>query len=375
MKKSILILTLLALTLTLGAQPNQRLQELERTLKELGFGVNHSQLTSRGIEHRWSVPVFLTDRKPFVSEPLWEKLTAEEARAIQHKADSFRALNYQRVTEALGYIRNTFSTLSAEASESYMYEMHNAGDTIVYSMAWSTDSIPLSSWRTADKNVIYNNAREAVSFHCTRSRNTNSIGGRYSHLYIEPYPEPMGDIKSFDSETYKTTVVEPCMKKALRLKGARKYPVYWRHDEGYDADVAKELIWKTTLQSDHGPNKHTGLTTGWLYFIPKAYMNEASELLATLDSLTYAYVNQHYDQDYTYHFTPQFSQSSGYSIPLISGSNWPDKQPVQTSYQLGAYWDEDGFYFTSITTEGELWMPRDYTKLKSWVNGERVLRK
>ena len=98
MKRSILILTLLALTLTLGAQPNQRLQELERTLKELGFGVNHSQRTSRGIEHRWTVHVFLSDRKPFVSEPLWEKLTAEEARAIQHKADSFQALNYQRVT-------------------------------------------------------------------------------------------------------------------------------------------------------------------------------------------------------------------------------------------------------------------------------------
>ena len=63
MKKSILILTLLAFALTLGAQPNQRLQELERTLKELGFGVYHSQRTSRGIEHRWTVHVFLSDRK------------------------------------------------------------------------------------------------------------------------------------------------------------------------------------------------------------------------------------------------------------------------------------------------------------------------
>ena len=58
-----------------------------------------------------------------------------------------------------------------------MCEVHNAGDTIVYSMAWSTDNMPLSSWRAADKNVIYNNAREAVSFHCTFTFPEREHGG------------------------------------------------------------------------------------------------------------------------------------------------------------------------------------------------------
>ena len=355
------------------AQPNERLLELEQTLREQGFGVGHSQRNGRGIEHRWMSSVFLSSNKFQLSQEQWAKLSKGELRSFAQKSDSIHALNRQRNTQAIDLIRSSFSGLAGEASESYMFEVHNQDcDTIRLSMAWKEENHPLSSWH-GDGGVHYYNAREAAYFQYQRPPGRTDAHGQYMHVYTEDYPEPIGDIKSFDQTSFKTLVVEPCVKRAMRLKGARKFPVYWRHDEGYKDDVSGDLIYKVTLQSDYGENKHTGLTTGDLYFIPKIYENEANELLATIDSLAYDYVEAHYDQDYSYHFNPCFSHNNNVSI--VSGSNWPDKKPVSTEYQLSTYMDDDGFYFVSISTEGELWMPRGFSTLKSWINGERVERK
>ena len=352
-----------------NAQPNERLRELEQTLKEQGFGLSHIQRSGRGIEHRWMSTMYLSGEAPRISHELWQKMSKSDLQAFKQRIDSMEAVRQQRVGEAITTIRSTLSNLAAEASESYMYEVHHQDcDTIRLSMAWRDGDLALTSWR-GDGGVHYSNAREAVSFQYERPSGQKDGRGHYTHIYTDPYPEPMGDIKSFDGEAFQA-VLSPCLKRLLKLKGSKKYPVYWRHDEGYEESVGDKLIYKVTLQSDYGDNKHTGLTTGDLYFIPKTYESEALELLATLDSLSHDYVEGHYDQDYTYHFNPQFSY--GNAVPIVSGSNWPDKQPISTEHALYASRDENGFYILLIKTEGELWMPRDFTKLKSWINGEQT---
>ena len=354
-----------------SAQPNARLQELEKTLKERGFDVTHVQRSSRGIEQRWTSGLHLSSGTPTISKELLQKMSADQLKAFRLRIDSTETARKQRTVEAIDLIRSTFSALASTASESYMYEVHNKEcDTIRLSMAWKDESHPLSSWRS-DGGVLYDGGREAVMFNFHRPPGKDWSSGYYSHVYTAPYPEPMGDIKSFDGKAFQS-LISPCLKRALKLKGAKKYPVYWRHDEGYNEEVG-ELILKVTRMRDYADNKHTGLTTGDLYFIPKTFENEARELLATLDSLSHAYVETHYDQDYSYHYHPRFSYNN--NVTLVSGGNWPDKQPVDTDYYLCTYMDDDGFYFLSVTTEGEIWMPRDYPKLKSWINGQRVYRK
>ena len=355
-----------------NAQPNGRLQELEQTLKEQGFGLRHIQRNGRGIEHRWMSTMFLSGEAPRISHELWQKMSKDELNAFKQRIDSAETVRQQRVGEAISTIRSTFSNLAAEASESYMYEVHNQEcDTIRLSMAWRDGDLALTSWR-GDGGVHYYNAREAVSFQYQRSPGQKDGIGHYDHIYTDPYPEPMGDIKSFDGEAFQA-MLSPCLKRALKLKGAKKYPVYWRHDEGYQEDVGDDLVVKITHQSTYGDNKHTGLTTGDLYFIPKNYESDAYELLATLDSLSYDYVEEHYDQDYTYHFNPRFSYDN--AGPIVSGSDWPDKRPVKTEHALYASRDENGFYFLLIKTEGDLWLPRGFTKLKSWIYGEKTYLK
>lgn len=369
MKKSLIFLFLLPLSLC--AQPNARLQELEKALKEQGFNLSHTQRSARGIEQRWTSNLYISSLTANISKGMIEKMSAAELRAFRQRIDSAETVKKQRTAEAVDLIRSTFSALAAEASESYMYEVHNKEcDTIRLSMAWRDGDLALGSWR-GDGGIHYSNAREAVSFSFHRPPGQDWSSGMYTHVYTAPYPEPMGDIKSFDGKAFQAAI-SPCLKRALKLKGAKKYPVYWRHDEGYKEEKS-ELIYKVTMQKDYAENKHTGLTTGDLYFIPKAYESEAHELLTTLDSLTHDYIERHYDQAYSYTFNPRFSYNN--DVIIVSGGNWPDKQPVDTDYLLSTYMDDDGYYFFFATTEGEMWMPRDYIKLKSWINGKRVYRK
>ena len=55
---------------------------------------------------------------------------------------------------------------------------------------------------------------------------------------------------------------------------------------------------------------------------------------------------------------------------MISGN--VHKRTKEKTYELKCFLDEDGFHLVSITTIGELWVPKDWQKLKSWVNGKRV---
>ena len=371
MKKLLILLFLLPLSLSICAQPNARLQELEKALKEQGFNLTHTQRSARGIEQSWMSSLHLSSGTPRISKGMIENMSTDELRAFEQRIDSAEAAKKQRTAEAIDRIRSTFSALASEASESYMHEVHNKEcDTIRLSMFWRDGAQALSSWR-GDGGMHYTGGFEAVSFSFHRPPGQDWSSGFYRHLYTTPYPEPIGDIKSFDGKAFQTHI-SPSLKQALKLKGAKKYPVYWRHDEGYKEEQ-NELIYKVTKMTDYAENKHTGLTTGDLYFIPKSYESEAQELLTTLDSLTYDYISSHYDQDYSYNFNARFFYNK--NVIIVSGSNWPDKQPVSTDYLLSTYMDDDGFYFLFVTTEGEIWMPRDYPKLKSWINGKREFLK
>lgn len=50
-------------------------------------------------------------------------------------------------------------------------------------------------------------------------------------------------------------------------------------------------------------------------------------------------------------------------------------QTKKLGYDLKALANNAGFYILSINTKGELWIPREWPRLKSYINGERVYRK
>nr|MCR5680534.1 hypothetical protein [Prevotella sp.] len=374
MKHLFTIMLLMALATAAHSQePNHQLRQLEQYMQEQDFSVSHIQTSAieQGITHQWQalLNAYIIHPQSSIDST---KSAAENLRMI-HIYDSINHLRRQAVVGGLDSIRLTFARLGKDASESYLYEYHKNGiDTIKYSLAFRRDSDTLLSSRYGNK-IYFSNASEVASFDYTRYNDSDGWGatdwGNYYHQYTIPNNISHDDMRPFDHNAFET-LIAPALKTVRKLKGVKAYPVYWRHDEGFDDNVGTKgtLTSKTTRQSDH-TNKHYGLTTGTCYFIPRKHEEEAKALYKQLDSLAHNYVDSHPEQYYRYSFSEGFSNGNLRSI--LQGLNLDD----DSNYDLKTLASNDGFYILSINTKGELWVPRDWPKLKSYINGQLTYRK
>lgn len=374
--KKVFVIVLLAFVATAirGQESNEQLRQLEKCLQEQGFSVEHVQSSGheeKGVTHRFSALLYVFGVNP---ESMYDsKLTAEQNQLRVHVADSINRQRRQRMLDAVDSIRLCFARLGKDASESYLYEYHKNGtDTIKYSLSFKKDNDTLYSYRRGNA-VYFHNAREAANFDYVRENSADggspSERGNYNHIYSVPTNIAWEDMRPFDIVAFEKRIA-PVLKAVKKLKGAKAYPIYWRHDEGFDDNIGTngKLISKTSRLSDY-TDKHYGLTTGTFYFIPKQYDAEAKALYQQLDSLTFDYVEQHPEQYYEYHFTSGFSYRN--LGEMVSGSDIEG----DCSYSLQSSADDKGFYFLTFTTKGELWVPREWRKLKSYINGELIYLK
>jgi len=373
--KQLLTIILLA-NVTIAAhsqQPNRQLRQLEQYLHEQGYSISHKQSTGteRGITHQWQA--LLTAYVIHPHSAIDSTKTEAENQHMVHQYDSINQLRRQAMVNVLDSIRITFARLGKDASESYLYEYHKNGtDTIKYSLAFRRDNDTLQSSRYGNR-VYFRNASEVASFDYTRRNDSDGHGttewGNYSHLFTTPNDLSWDDMHPFDHEAFEA-LIAPTLKALKKLKGVKANPVYWRHDEGFDDEIGSEgnLTFKTIRHFDN-TSKHYGLTTGTYYFIPRQHEAEAKALYQQLDSLAHDYVDRHPEQYYTYTFSSDFSYWN--LLDMV----WGLDLEGDSDYELKVAATNDGFYILSINTKGELWMPEDWPKLKSYINGEMVYLK
>ena len=374
MKQLLTVVLLAVVAIAARSQePAPQLRQLEQHLQELGYNLSHTQSTGteRGITHQWNA--LLTAYIILPQSAIDSTMTKPEMLRIVHQYDSINRLRRQNLSHALDSIRLTFARLGRDASESYLYEYHKNGtDTIKYSLAFLRDDDTLRSYRYGN-SVFFNNASEAALFDYTHTNDNDGWGttdwGNYSHLYTIPNDITWDDMQPFDYAAFEA-LITPALKAVKKLKGVKANPVYWRHDEGFNDDIGTNgnLVSKIVRQSDR-TSKHYGLTTGTLYFIPKQHEEEANALYLQLDSLAHDYVDSHPEQYYTYSFSSGFFQNK--LLDMLMGLDIKG----DSSYELKTLAGDDGFYILSINTKGELWIPRDWPRLKSYINGEMVYLK
>ena len=373
MKKILSIILLAAVTTSAYTQkPNERLTRLEEFMrKESSARISHRQLncTGRGIEHQWYLWINeVTSKTPRFNFD--EKISEVSRRKIIESYDSINAARHQRVVTMLDSIRLTFALLGKDASESYTYEYHKGDiDTIKYTLAFREEGdtilYPPSSF-TYRWELI--SAREIANFDYSRGYDNWQEGnvekGQYTHLYSIPNGITWDDMKSFDIKAFEAQI-EPVLKSFLKLKGAKTYPVYWRHDDGFKDDIGEDGGLVQVTQSSK--KSSFGLTTGTHYYIPANHKEEAEALYQQLVTLAYDYINSHPEQPYRYKFTSRFSYINLEDV--VEGVNYGDDDD---EYFLSCMFDEDGYHILSLRNKGDRWVPKDWAKLKSYINGEKI---
>ena len=365
MKKILTTLLLAVFTATaLGQQPNVRLTQLEQYLPTQDVNVYKRQDNSAGvITHR--IFVNPTHKISGWKSYFKKEMSEEERQQRILTVNSRIAQGRQRMEGIVDYFRTTFSRLGKEASESYLYENHkNGSDTIKYSY-------------TGPSREVAN-----FEFHSTLHKdNGNGIDDysdyyySYSHYYSIQTGIAKDDMKPFDGEAF-CTHIQPVLKKLMKLKGAKSYPVHWQHDEGFE----KESDFFTTPRygrNQHEFETHPGLTTGTHYIIPSEHEATVKILYKQLDSLAYDYLTKHPEQPYSYNFTKDIIESdeshSHYGLPhMVEGKIYNGSD----EFYFCCKREEDGLYhILTLNSKGVFWTPSDWASLKSYINGEKVYLK
>ena len=374
MKKIIAIILLAVVSAaTYSQEPNKQLQQLVEYLKKLDMGVHYEQTNymPSGVQHKWHVWFYETTQRILADESLSE----EKRKQYQAYHDEFIAKRWRNVELAVDSVRLAFARLSKESSSSYLFENHrDSTDTIKYALAFtgSDGKVPRFLENKKYNQAQFYGAREAASFRYDRffdsKRQFFVKKGNFEHVYVTDTGLSWEkDMKSFDTKAFQA-LIQPVIKRLLALKGAKALPIYWQHDVGYDDDIKEDgLISKTVSRG--GSVEGQGITTGTAYFIPEQYRTEATALYQQLDSLALAYVNQHPEQ--LYHYTRSVGFLQNTILKMLRGDN----RDGGDDYSLDNYCDKDGYYILSLTTKGDMWVPRDWPKLKSWINGEKVYLK
>lgn len=365
MKKILTLMLLAVLTATVQSQqPNPRLTQLEEYLPTQDVNVYKRQDNSAGeITHR--ILVNPTRHMSGWKSYFKKEMSEEERQQRVLTVNSRIAQGRQKMEGIIDYFRTTFSRLGKEASESYLYENHkNGNDTIKYSYIGPS--------------------REVASFeyHGTLHKdNGNGIDDysdyffSYNHSYTVPTGIAKDDMKPFDGEAF-CAHIQPVIKKFMKLKGAKAYPVHWQHDEGFEKNEDFFTIPKYG-RNQHEFETHPGLTTGTHYIIPSEHEATVKILYKQLDSLAYDYLTKHPEQPYSYNFTKEITGSDKSHIyaglpNIIKGNIYKGSD----EFYLCCKCEEDGLYhILTLNNKGVFWIPSDYASLKSYINGEKVYLK
>ena len=364
MKKIITTMLLAAFTAaTYGQQPNARLQQLDEYLQTQGIKIKKKQYShSGGVGYAASATTHLMSA--------WEtyfrkQLSEEEKQQRILTVNSRIAQKNQKMEGMLDDVRTTFSSLSKKGAESYLYEFHKNGlDTIKYTYLGPSKEVSTFHYHNTPHKDNPNGIDDYSDYFVS-----------YSHSYTVPHCIAEDDMKPFDGEAF-CAHIQPVLKKFMKLKGAKAYPVHWQHDEGFEK--ASDFY----LTPQYGRNKHEfethpGLTTGTHYIIPAEHEAEAKILYKELDALAYDYVNSHPEQPYTYQFTNGFIESNSsdavYGLPeIVKGNIYKDSD----EFYLCCKREEDGSYHIfTLNSKGVYWYPIDYAILKSYINGEKTYLK
>ena len=349
MDRRYIFISLVALATTAFGQrrANPRLCQMDEYIqKQENFTVSYNQHNGAGIYHSWKA--YFTPDTYYLSalyredRDLWKQYIA--------KCDSVDVLCRQLLPGIADSMRIVFASASREASESYRHDYHKDDtDTINYSLTFHDDD---------------GSYRETAYFNYKKGQEPR-IRAEYYHRYSEPRSIPSADMKPLDIAAF-TALIQPTLESAMQLKGTKAYPVYWRHDKEYKDSLRGGLVLEDWRDTDH-----SGLTTGTHYLIPAQYEKEGKALRLQLDALAHDYVDSHPEQEYFYSYTAGYPDL--YELHYIVSSN--ELGDSDDYYYLGYYRDLVGLHILSITTNGELWIPKEWTKLKRWVNGKKTYRK
>lgn len=274
-------------------------------------------------------------------------------------------------------ICSTLDSLMKNSADKYHFETHTDNkDTVVYSICIKNteDEIikaPMYVTYGPDARTTlydYPDAEEAINYiwfsvnkpfnPCDKHKRTHG-----DFTYTSRKPMPKDQCTAFDQETFLATILP-----VLKQKGIKTWDFNWALDERYDYDLKKYSDEFYGRQSYH--KSYAGKATGTIYFIPKEEEKMAVNVFNAIDSLTRIHINKYPQQKYEYVFNVaegvMSRPPSTHPTDLIN-----EYGNINNKFHLNLTKTEDGYYVAIINSEKSYGIPKEWYKLKSYINGKK----
>ena len=291
----------------------------------------------------------------------FNNFTPEEIEALNER-------NRKEVFDKIfGAIRHNLDSLMAISEESYHFESHSHdADTITYSLCLRNGGDSIAKIRANDGTMFYPEALETVFLNYTASPKPcgKHIRGFGTLGYNKRLPLPGGKSYYFDKQPYLDKIIP-----VFKRKDIKSWSFKWAQSDDYDIDAHhdKEIYSATRV---HLP-KNAGQMIGTMYFIPREKTRLAEEIFTAIDSITLNYTEIHPEQMFMYIYNVkkevmQYTESSNIST-LFEGTT--GKGHVSTCVLFGI--TPKGYYVAIADSENNACIPKEWSTLKSFFNGEK----
>ena len=151
----------------------------------------------------------------------------------------------------------------------------------------------------------------------------------------------------------------------MNERGVGHRDALWQHDMAYSDSIWEEDNGDWIGMGYVGDHYNAGLTEATIYSVPEDNKLLAEELLASIDSLVQKFTDQLQECYYQYNYGTTFD---GFTPQILN--TFAPSTPAGNSIQIQHA--DRGFHFLVLQTRGVEWVPLEFLKLKSFVNGKKV---
>lgn len=290
----------------------------------------------------------------------------------------------QRFDRALAAIRHCLDSISAlpNVEESYHLETHQHGiDTIQYSICLTSGGNPnrLIDKRQHGYNASYSDmpGAEIIKFYCNTV--VKPCGQHVSEDgYLQyKYIKKMGD--SFKDTTFEWEKFLQTITPLLNQRGITQRKINWVREEAATDSLGSDYIASMSMTLEDGTVTTAGETSGTVYFIPSDRQALAESVLSGVKAALESHIDTYPEQGYQYNYNVEFVPIADPDITrekqLFRTTFWGDYELVPNDHQIYVGTDIYGYYILVLDTKGCMWLPREWSRLKSFVNGKKTYHK
>lgn len=290
-------------------------------------------------------------------------------------------LDYEKKERLLYCVHHALDSISAlpRTVESYHFEKHQLGiDTVRYSICLKRGPEHRITYDSIMDCQVY--SRELGPETITFSYETHQKfcgkhfegWGHIAYSKVEPLPASLvpATAKKYEPVCFDWDLYLQSIMPILSQKGIRQRKFKWAQDENFAKKA--NMDWSILYLESPYHAYSVGETNGTLFFIPSDQKAFAEQVLKDVDAATLKYILLHPEQTYEYKYNTFFNSPNyrpRYDQEMIRTIT-RNKDGIQNFVYIGA--DEKGYYFLLLNTKGSLFFPKEFSSLKSFVNGEKT---